>query len=45
MIKKIKLKNFRLFDEVEFDTNNSFIIFSGKNAHGKTSIIESIKSL
>ena len=42
MIKKIKLKNFRLFDEVEFDTNNSFIIFSGKNAHGKTSIIESI---
>lgn len=42
MIKKIKLKNFRLFDSIEFDTNNSFIIFSGKNAHGKTSIIESI---
>jgi len=42
MIKNIKLKNFRLFDEIEFNTNNSFIIFSGKNAHGKTSIIESI---
>ena len=42
MIKNIKLKNFRLFNDIEFDTNNSFIIFSGKNAHGKTSIIESI---
>ena len=42
MIKKIKLKNFRIFDDATFDINNPLVIFSGKNAVGKTSILESI---
>ena len=42
MITNIKLKNFRIFDEVNFDTNNSLVIFQGKNAVGKTSVLEGI---
>ena len=42
MIKEIKLKNFRTFDDIKFEINNSLVIFSGKNAVGKTSILESI---
>ena len=42
MIQKIKLTNFRLFDDINLSTNNSLVIFSGKNATGKTSILESI---
>jgi len=42
MIEKITLKNFRLFDNVTFDTSNSLIIFSGKNRTGKTTALESI---
>ena len=42
MISEIKLKSFRLFDNVSFKTNNSLIIFSGQNAVGKTTILESI---
>ena len=42
MIKKIELNNFRLFDSKLIDTNNSLVILSGKNATGKTSILESI---
>ena len=43
MIKKIKLKGFRLFkDETSFDVYNDLVIFSGKNAKGKTSILEAI---
>ena len=42
MIKSINLKNFRLFDNVTFETSNSLVIFSGKNRTGKTSILESI---
>ena len=42
MIKNINLKNFRLFDNITFETSNSLVIFSGKNATGKTSILESI---
>jgi len=42
MIKKIELSNFRLFDNICLDTNNSLVIFSGKNATGKTSILEAI---
>ncbi len=42
MIKKIKLENFRIFEKLELETNNSLVIFSGKNAHGKTSILEAI---
>ncbi len=42
MIKNIKLSNFRKFDSLDLNINNSFIIFSGKNARGKTSILEAI---
>ena len=42
MIKSIKLTNFRLFENKEISVNNSFVIFSGKNATGKTSILEAI---
>ncbi len=42
MIKKVELNNFRLFDSKLIDTNNSLVILSGKNATGKTSILESI---
>ena len=42
MIKNISLTNFRIFKNIKLDTNNSLVIFSGKNAHGKTSILEAI---
>ena len=42
MIKKINLTNFRLFSKSDYEFNNSLIIFSGKNATGKTSILEAI---
>lgn len=42
MIKTIKLKNFRKFKELQLETANQIIIFSGPNASGKTSVLESI---
>lgn len=42
MITEIKLRNFRVFDDISFNTNNSLVIFSGKNAVGKTSVLEGI---
>lgn len=42
MIKQIVLKNFRLFDNLKLETNNSLVILSGLNATGKTSILEAI---
>lgn len=42
MIKSIHLTNFRCFDEIKFDTYNSLVVFSGKNATGKSSALESI---
>ena len=42
MIKKIYLKNFRKFNELELDTNNNIIVYTGPNAVGKTSVLESI---
>lgn len=42
MIKKIHLTNFRCFDDISFDTYNSLVILSGKNATGKSSTLESI---
>lgn len=42
MIKSIELTSFRLFDNYKLDVNNSFVILSGKNATGKTSILEAI---
>lgn len=42
MIKKIKLLNFRKFNELSLDTNSQIVIFSGPNATGKTSVLESL---
>ncbi len=42
MISEIKLKSFRLFDNVTYKTNNQLVIFSGQNAVGKTSVLEAI---
>lgn len=42
MITQIKLKNFRLFEEFYLKTSASLVILSGKNAVGKTSILESV---
>ena len=42
MIKKIELKNIRLFKDISFDFNKNIVIFKGKNAIGKTTILESI---
>ena len=42
MIKSIDLKNFRCFSHISLDTTNSLVILSGKNATGKTSILEAI---
>ncbi len=42
MISKITLKNFRLYDNFSFNCNNRLVILSGKNAVGKTSILEAI---
>lgn len=42
MIKSLKLTNFRLFSKGEFKFDNSLVIFSGKNATGKTTILEAI---
>lgn len=41
-IKKIKLKNFRNYNNEEIDINKNINIFYGDNAQGKTNIIESI---
>lgn len=41
-IKKIKLKNFRNYEEQEINLNKNINIFYGDNAQGKTNILESI---
>ena len=41
-VKKIKLHNFRNYDEQEIELNKNINIFYGDNAQGKTNIIESI---
>ena len=41
-IKKIKLKNYRNYDEQEIILNNNINVFFGQNAQGKTNIVESI---
>ena len=41
-IKKIKLTNFRNYDEQEIDLEKNINIFYGDNAQGKTNIIESV---
>ena len=42
MISKIKLKSFRLFDSLDLDVSSPLVILSGKNATGKTSILEAL---
>ena len=41
-IKKIKLKNYRNYDEQDIILNNNINVFFGQNAQGKTNIVESI---
>ena len=41
-IKKIKINNFRNYDQEEIDLEKNINIFYGENAQGKTNIIESI---
>lgn len=41
-IKKLKLKNYRNCKNIELDLNHKKIIIIGKNAQGKTNILESI---
>lgn len=42
MIKKIKLKNVRKFDDLELNINNNKILLFGSNAIGKTTVLEAI---
>ena len=42
MIKHIKIKNVRRFDDLSLDINSNNVILQGKNATGKTTILESI---
>ena len=41
-INTLKLKNFRNYDDLEVNFGNSLNIFVGKNAQGKTNLLESI---
>lgn len=41
-IKNLKLKNFRNYDDVEISFNTNKILFIGKNAQGKTNLLEAI---
>lgn len=42
MIKKISLHDFRIFSDLELNVNSRLVIFVGRNAIGKTSILEAI---
>jgi len=43
LIQKIRLKNFRCFDDQVFDfENNKFVIITGKNGSGKSSLLEAL---
>ena len=39
---RLKLKNYRNCEDIELDLNNKKILIVGKNAQGKTNILESI---
>ena len=41
-IDKLKLKNFRNYDDLEIDFNDRLNIIIGNNAQGKTNILEAI---
>jgi len=42
MIKRLKLKNFRRFKDLELDFDSNIVILHGDNAQGKSSILEAI---
>lgn len=42
MIKQIKLKNVRKFDNLSLNINSNIVILEGKNATGKTTVLEAI---
>ena len=42
MIKKLELKNIRIFKDISFDFKKNIVIFIGENAIGKTTLLESI---
>lgn len=42
MIKKIILKNFRNYSDIEMSFDNPVTVFTGKNGQGKTNILEGI---
>ncbi len=44
-IKKLELTNFRNYEKLEAEFSNHTNIFIGKNAQGKTSILESLHIL
>lgn len=45
-IKKLKIQNFKVFDNIEFDFESSnLIIFDGPNGFGKTSVYDAIELL
>ena len=41
-IKKLGIKNFRNYAELEIEFNSNKILFVGKNAQGKTNILEAV---
>ena len=41
-IKKIKLKNYRNYNDIELNFNDNLNIIIGDNAQGKTNLLESI---
>jgi len=46
ILKKLEIKNFKLFDEVPFVVNfsgNSFIVFDGPNGYGKTTVFDALE--
>jgi len=45
IIKKLKLKHFRNYEEATIDFNKKINVFVGNNAQGKTNIIEAIYAL
>lgn len=42
MIKKLELRNIRIFKNISFDFKKNIVIFIGENAIGKTTLLESI---
>lgn len=41
-LKKISLKNFRNYESLEFDFKKNKTLFTGKNAQGKTNLLEAV---